>query len=122
MESDFQDEFLQTEHLFMVKRVCRVCGEEKDLVADFYRCRKDPTLESSYAYECKSCAIMRNKDNYYKKRMNINRKISIETEPELSDKLRKELTELINNILDEREHQKKLNGPYDFPEDDEETL
>jgi len=122
MESDFQDEFLQTEHLFMVKRVCRVCGEEKDLVADFYRCRKDPTLESSYAYECKSCAIMRNKDNYYKKRMNTNRKISIETEPELSDKLRKELTELINNILDEREHQKKLNGPYDFPEDDEETL
>ena len=120
MESDFQDEFLQTEHLFMVKRVCRVCGEEKDLVADFYRCRKDPTLESSYAYECKSCAIMRNKDNYYKKRMNTNRKIL--DEPELSDKLRKELTDLINKILDEREHQKKLNGPYDFPEDDEETL
>jgi hypothetical protein len=119
---DFLDDELQTEHLFMVKRVCRVCGDEKDLVADFYRCRKDPTLESSYAYECKSCAIMRNKDNYYKKRMNTNRKISIETEPELSDKLRKELTELINNILDEREHQKKLNGPYDFPEDDEETL
>ena len=66
MDFDFyHDECLQTEHLFMVKRVCRVCGEEKDLVTDFYRCRKDPTLESSYAYECKSCAIMRNKNNYY---------------------------------------------------------
>ena len=69
MEFDFQEDNLQTEHLFMVKRVCRVCGVEKDLLADFYKCRKDPTLESSYAYECKSCAIMRNKDNYHKKKM-----------------------------------------------------
>ena len=64
---DFQDEFLQTEHLFLVKRVCRVCKVEKDLVADFYKCRKDSTLESSYAYECKDCAKKRTLNNYYKK-------------------------------------------------------
>ena len=70
MDFDFYgDEHLQSAHLFMVKRICRVCGVEKDLVTDFYKCRKDPTLESSYAYECKSCAIVRNKNNYYRKRM-----------------------------------------------------
>ena len=53
MDFDFyNDEHLQSAHLFMVKRICRVCGVEKDLVTDFYKCRKDPTLESSYAYEC----------------------------------------------------------------------
>ena len=36
----------------------------------------------------------------------------------LSDSLKKELRQLINDVLDEREHQKKLDGPYDFPEDD----
>ena len=44
---DFIDEELQTQHLFLVKRICRVCNEEKDLVADFYKCRRNPTLESS---------------------------------------------------------------------------
>ena len=60
MDFDFYgDEHLQSAHLFMVKRICRFCGVEKDLVTDFYKCRKDPTLESSYAYECKSCTIWR---------------------------------------------------------------
>ena len=36
----------------------------------------------------------------------------------LSDSLKKELRQLINDVLDEREHQKKLDGPYHFPEDD----
>ena len=36
----------------------------------------------------------------------------------LSDSFKKELRQLINDVLDEREHQKKLEGPYDFPEDD----
>jgi len=36
----------------------------------------------------------------------------------LSDALKTELKQLINEVLDEREHQKKLDGPYDFPEDD----
>ena len=35
----------------------------------------------------------------------------------LSDSLKKELRQLINDVLDERELQKKLDGPYDFPED-----
>ena len=64
---DFLDEELQTQHLFLIKRICRVCGEEKDLVADFYKCRKDSTLESSYSYECKECAKKRTIANYYKK-------------------------------------------------------
>ena len=36
----------------------------------------------------------------------------------ISDALKVELKDLINEVLDEREHQKKLDGPYDFPEDD----
>ena len=36
----------------------------------------------------------------------------------ISDSLKVELKQLINEVLDEREHQKKLDGPYDFPEDD----
>ena len=30
----------------------------------------------------------------------------------------KEMKILINEVLDEREHQKQLEGPYDFPEDE----
>jgi hypothetical protein len=33
--------------------------------------------------------------------------------PLLEPKLREELKALINEVLDEREYQKKLNGPYD---------
>jgi len=36
--------------------------------------------------------------------------------PLITDMLKKELKEIINEVLDEREHEKKLNGPYDFPE------
>ena len=35
----------------------------------------------------------------------------------ISDALKVELKQLINEVLDEREHEKKLNGPYDFPEE-----
>ena len=35
----------------------------------------------------------------------------------LSDALKVELKELINEVLDERDIEKKMNGPYDFPED-----
>ena len=35
----------------------------------------------------------------------------------LSDALKIELKELINEVLDERDIEKKLNGPYDFPEE-----
>ena len=35
----------------------------------------------------------------------------------ITDALKAELRELINEVLDERELEKKMNGPYDFPED-----
>ncbi len=37
----------------------------------------------------------------------------------ISDALKIELKDLINEVLDEREHQKQLNGPYDFFEDED---
>ena len=37
--------------------------------------------------------------------------------PLLEPKLREELKALINEVLDEREHQKRLEGPYDVYED-----
>ena len=36
----------------------------------------------------------------------------------ISDALKEELKDIINEVLDEREHQKKLDGPYDFYDDD----
>ena len=39
----------------------------------------------------------------------------------LSDALKVELKQLINEVLDEREHQKKLNGPYDVYENENES-
>jgi hypothetical protein len=35
----------------------------------------------------------------------------------LTDALKRELKQLINEVLDERELEKQMNGPYDFPED-----
>ena len=35
----------------------------------------------------------------------------------ISDALKKELKDFINEVLDERELEKKMNGPYDIPED-----
>ena len=40
----------------------------------------------------------------------------------LSDALRAELKQLINEVLDERDLQVKLNGPYDFSETDLEDM
>ena len=36
----------------------------------------------------------------------------------LDSELKQELKDLINEVLDEREHERKLKGPYDFPEED----
>ena len=35
----------------------------------------------------------------------------------ITDALKKELKDIINEVLDERELEKKMNGPYDFPDD-----
>lgn len=51
---DVGDQF-SLEHLIFSSRICRVCGEEKDLIEDFYLTRKDRgAFPSAYAYECKS--------------------------------------------------------------------
>ena len=57
MELDSQYEL---EHLLLVNRTCRVCGEEKSLLDDFYLTRKGRgPFPSAYAYECKLCTIKR---------------------------------------------------------------
>ena len=60
------DNQLKVNHLFLENRKCRTCGEKKNLIADFYLSRKDPTLVSSYAYECKVCTRERVTKNYSK--------------------------------------------------------
>ena len=42
--------------------------------------------------------------------------------PLIEPQLKVELKALINEVLDEREHQKKLNGPYDVYEESDEWL
>ena len=47
-------------HLLLQDRRCRVCGEVKNLLEEFYRTRKDRgPVASSYSYECKECTIKR---------------------------------------------------------------
>ena len=63
------DDQVTTGHLLLETRTCRRCGKEKNLVDDYYLSRKDPTLPSSYSYECKECTVRRatdyNKKNSY---------------------------------------------------------
>ena len=35
----------------------------------------------------------------------------------ITDALKKELKDIINEVLDERELEKQMNGPYDFPDE-----
>ena len=54
------DDQISLEHLLFRERRCRVCGEMKDLLDDFYAIRKSKKhLPSSYSYECKSCTLAR---------------------------------------------------------------
>jgi len=54
------DKQIKLGHLLLSDRKCRVCGEMKNLVEDFYRTRKDRgPVASSYSYECKECTIKR---------------------------------------------------------------
>lgn len=56
---DIDDKF-DLEHLLFVERTCRVCGERKNLIDDFYLTRKDRgSYPSAYSYECKTCTIQR---------------------------------------------------------------
>jgi hypothetical protein len=56
---DIEEEF-ELEHLLFRERKCRICGETKDLMTDFYVARREKKyLPSSYSYECKDCTIKR---------------------------------------------------------------
>jgi DNA-directed RNA polymerase subunit RPC12/RpoP len=55
---DLNDQF-ELEHLFFSERKCRACGKRKNLTDGFYKIRKNNTISSSYAYECKECTIKR---------------------------------------------------------------
>lgn len=58
------DKQIGLSHLFLTDRKCRVCGNLKNLIGDFYRTRKDRgAVASSYSYECKECTIKRIKDS-----------------------------------------------------------
>ena len=54
------DEQVELEHLLFFDRKCRICGQVKNLIEDYYLTRKDrKTLPSAYSYECKECTIKR---------------------------------------------------------------
>ena len=48
------DKQIKLGHLLLSDRVCRICGEEKNLIEGFYRTHKDRgPVASSCSYECK---------------------------------------------------------------------
>jgi hypothetical protein len=53
---------LKLGHLLFKERQCRICGEQKNLIEDFYRIRRG-VFASSYAYECKECTKQRISQN-----------------------------------------------------------
>ena len=56
---DLEDQF-SLEHLIFKERKCRLCGEVKDLLTDFYLTRKNKRpFASAYSYECKLCTVKR---------------------------------------------------------------
>tara|TARA_R100001443_G_scaffold84164_1_gene90869 strand:+ start:116 stop:346 length:231 start_codon:yes stop_codon:yes gene_type:complete len=62
------DKQIKLGHLLLSNRVCRICGEEKNLIEGFYRTHKDRgPVASSYAYECKICTVKRIVKNRKKK-------------------------------------------------------
>jgi len=66
------DRQLKLSHLLLNDRECRICGEMKNLVEDFYRTRKNRgPVASSYSYECKECTIKRISQQRKKKIVHI---------------------------------------------------
>lgn len=54
------DDHLNFDHLFLYERKCRICGQTKNLIGEFYRTRKDRgPVSSSFSYECKECTKKR---------------------------------------------------------------
>ena len=63
------DDQIELEHILFTERKCRVCGQIKSLMDEFYLTRKNrSTFTSAYSYECKECTIKRvTKDRKSKK-------------------------------------------------------
>jgi hypothetical protein len=56
---DLEDQ-INLEHILLFDRECRICGEIKNLIDDFYLTRKGRgALPSAYSYECKECTKKR---------------------------------------------------------------
>ena len=54
---NIEDQF-GLEHLLFEQRKCKICGEMKELINDFYKTRKDRgNVPSAYAYECKDVQL-----------------------------------------------------------------
>ena len=66
---NLEDQF-GLEHLLFEQRKCKVCGQIKELINDFYKTRKDRgNVPSAYAYECKRCSIKRVSDKRKRKEL-----------------------------------------------------
>jgi len=66
------DKQIKLGHLLLTDRKCRVSGEVKNLIGEFYRTRKDRgPVASSYSYECKECTIERIKLSKNSKKYHI---------------------------------------------------
>jgi len=54
------DKQVNLEYVLLYERECRVCGQTKNLIEDFYLSRKGRgSFPSSYSYECKECTKKR---------------------------------------------------------------
>lgn len=54
------DDQINIEHILFLDRKCRVCGQTKNLIEDYYLTRKGRgAFPSAYSYECKECTIKR---------------------------------------------------------------
>ena len=62
------DKQVNLEYVLLYERECRVCGQTKNLIEDFYLSRKGRgSFPSSYSYECKECTKKRVLDTRKKK-------------------------------------------------------
>lgn len=61
------DKQVNLEYVLLYERECRVCGQTKNLIEDFYLTRRGRgSFPSSYSYECKECTknrVLKNRKN-----------------------------------------------------------
>ena len=51
---------IELEHILIKERRCKTCGQDKNLLEDYYMTRKDRgATPSAFSYECKPCTIAR---------------------------------------------------------------